>query len=125
MKDVLKDLHASLAQPGHNKVLTLEGKIKYVDEDSADMMLEKAAFNNKHIVFEVDKDGKRSFFFKESDAECREKAFLLRRTDELACRFFQSAALASLSHKRKGWSGNRCIPDSREFQAVDVRPVSQ
>lgn len=62
MKDVLKDFRASLAQPGHSKVLTLEGKIKYVDENSAEMVLEKAVFNKKHIVFEVDKDGKRSFF---------------------------------------------------------------
>jgi AAA15 family ATPase/GTPase len=73
MKDVLEELHASLAQPGHDKILRLEGKIKYVDEDSADMMLEKAVFNKKHIVFEVDKDGKRSFFPKNPTLSAEKK----------------------------------------------------
>jgi AAA15 family ATPase/GTPase len=73
IKDVLKELHASLAQPGRNKVLTLDGKIQYIDENSADMVLEKAVFNKKHIVFEVDKDGKKSFFPKNPNLSAEKK----------------------------------------------------
>lgn len=62
MKEILKALHSSLAQAGHQKILTLAGKIKYVDDASADMMLERAVFNNSHILFEVDSQGKTAFF---------------------------------------------------------------
>jgi predicted ATPase len=62
LNPVLQDLHPSLARPGHDKVLTLSGRIKYVDDDTADMVLEKAVFNRIHVVFEVDGAGKKSFF---------------------------------------------------------------
>jgi AAA15 family ATPase/GTPase len=62
MKDVLTKLHPSLAHTGHNKILTLDGRITYVDDNSADMVLEKTVFNKTHVVFEIDKEGKKSFF---------------------------------------------------------------
>jgi AAA15 family ATPase/GTPase len=65
MKDVLKELHPSLV-PGRanspKKVLTLNGKIVYVDDNSADIILQRAAFNSKHLVFEIDNAGRKSFF---------------------------------------------------------------
>jgi|GEM_PF-2181990 len=61
IKDVLKELHPSLVHAGHNKILTLDGRITYVDDNSADMVLEKAVFNRNHVVFEIDKEGKKSF----------------------------------------------------------------
>ena len=62
MNDVLGAFHHSLGKPGHKKILTLVGKIKYVDDDAADMQLERSVFVNKHVVFEVDKDGRQSLF---------------------------------------------------------------
>jgi AAA15 family ATPase/GTPase len=62
MKDVLTKLDASLLHAGHDKILTLEGRITYVDDTSAEMLLEKAAFNKKYVVFEIEKEGKKSFF---------------------------------------------------------------
>lgn len=62
LTEILKQLHTSLAKPGHNKVLGLEGRIKYVDDETADMVLERAAFNKHYVVFEVDGAGKKSFF---------------------------------------------------------------
>jgi hypothetical protein len=62
LEAVLRDLHASLARPGHNKFLKLTGRISYVDADSADMLLESAVFNNHHVVFEVDAAGKKNLF---------------------------------------------------------------
>jgi AAA15 family ATPase/GTPase len=62
MKDVLTKLHPSLAHAGHNKILTLDGRITYVDDNSAEMVLEKTVFNKTHVVFEIDKEGKKSFF---------------------------------------------------------------
>ncbi|MGA1984538.1 MAG: AAA family ATPase [Acidobacteriaceae bacterium] len=62
MEDVLKELHPSLVGTGHNRVLTLDGRITYVDDSSADMALERAVFNKKYVVFEIDKGGKKSFF---------------------------------------------------------------
>ena len=73
LMDVLKNLHAPLAKPGHKKVLTLSGRIKYVDEDTADMVLERAVFNEHHVLFEVDKDGKKSFFPKLPKLTAEEK----------------------------------------------------
>lgn len=57
LHDILKQLHRSLGIPtgqqgAHNKVLTLSGRITYVDEDTADFVLEKAVFNRVHLVFE-------------------------------------------------------------------------
>jgi AAA15 family ATPase/GTPase len=62
MRGVLEELHSSLVHAGHNVALTLDGRIVYVDDKSADMILDKAVFNKKHVVFEMDKDGKKSFF---------------------------------------------------------------
>jgi predicted ATPase len=65
IKDVLRELHPSL-EPGRTnspkKVLTLTGKIAYVDDNSADMILERAVFNNRRVVFEIDEDRRKSFF---------------------------------------------------------------
>jgi len=65
IKDVLRELHPSL-EPGRpsspKKVLTLNGKLSYVDDNSADMILENAVFNHRHVVFEIDEDGRKSFF---------------------------------------------------------------
>ncbi len=61
LKEILKELHPSLGRTGHDKVLTLSGKIGYVDEDTADMALERVVFNKSHVVFEVDGTGKKSF----------------------------------------------------------------
>jgi hypothetical protein len=62
LREVLVEFHPSLVETGHNRILTLSGKITYVDENSADMMLQRAVFNKKHIVFEIEKGNKRSFF---------------------------------------------------------------
>jgi hypothetical protein len=62
LKDTLKELHPSLAKPGHDKVLALTGRIKYVDDETADMVLERAVFNKSHVVFDVDGAGKKVFF---------------------------------------------------------------
>jgi AAA ATPase-like protein len=62
LKDTLRELHPSLARPGHNKVLALTGRIKYVDDETAEMVLERAVFNKSHVVFEVDGAGKKVFF---------------------------------------------------------------
>jgi predicted ATPase len=65
LRDVLGQLHTSLV-PGRansvKKVLTLHGKIAYVDDNSADMILQKAVFNGKYLAFEIDKEGRKSFF---------------------------------------------------------------
>jgi hypothetical protein len=57
LKDVLKSLKV-----GRKKVLTLTGRIKYVDEDTAYIFLELAVFNDRHVVFKIESSGKRSFF---------------------------------------------------------------
>jgi hypothetical protein len=62
LENVLVDLHKSLAPGKHQKALTLTGRIKYVDDTSADMVLESAVFNKRYVVFEVDRGGKKSFF---------------------------------------------------------------
>jgi hypothetical protein len=62
LKEILGQLHASLAKPGHNKILALSGRIKYVDDDTADIVLERAAFNKHYVVFETDGTGKKGFF---------------------------------------------------------------
>lgn len=62
LKEILGQLHTSLSKPGHNKVLALSGRIKYVDDDAADIALERAAFNKHYVVFEMDGAGKKSFF---------------------------------------------------------------
>ena len=62
LEKILKSLDPSLAPGKHRKELTLNGRIKYFDEASADMVLERAVFNKKYVVFEVDDDGKKSFF---------------------------------------------------------------
>jgi predicted ATPase len=73
LEDILKSLHKSLAQGQHQKALTLTGRIKYLDDSSADMVLERAVFNEKYVVFEVDRGGKKCFFpkLKEFGAEDR------------------------------------------------------
>jgi len=61
-KNVLKHLKPFLAEPGHNKILQLEGRIKYLDDDSAEMLLDRAVFNKYYVVFQMDSSGKRNFF---------------------------------------------------------------
>jgi len=61
MDTVLRRLHKSLAPGQHNKELTLTGRIKYIDDDSAEMVLERVVFNKRYVVFEGD-SGKKSFF---------------------------------------------------------------
>ena len=66
LREILTQLHNSLGKlskdGGHDKVLKLTGRIKYVDEDTADLVLERAVFNRTHVVFEIDVAGKRNFF---------------------------------------------------------------
>jgi len=62
LKNVLVGLHNSLALGNHQKLLTLTGRIKYFDDTSSDMVLERAVFNKWYVVFEVDRSGKKSFF---------------------------------------------------------------
>src|SRR6266704_6335808 len=66
LRETLKELHSSLGKlskdGGHDKVLKLTGRIKYVDEDTADFILENTVFNRTHVVFEMDAAGKRNFF---------------------------------------------------------------
>lgn len=62
LDDVLKRLHKSLAQGQHQKGLTLTGRIKYLDDASADMAMESAVFNQKYVVFEVNPNGHKNFF---------------------------------------------------------------
>src|SRR6266849_2765283 len=63
LREPLKQLKPYLAKPSYEKVLILDGKIRYFDDESADMLLDRAVFNNKdHVVFEVDESGKKSFF---------------------------------------------------------------
>ena len=77
LEKILKSLDQSLAPGKHRKELTLNGRIKYFDEASADMVLERAVFNKKYVVFEVDGDGKKSFFpkLKEFSTEDRVSYF--------------------------------------------------
>ena len=67
LKDVLKHLKV-----GRKKFLTLVGRIKYVDDESADMILERVVFNNRYVVFEGD-GGKKSFFPKVEKLSLQEK----------------------------------------------------
>lgn len=60
--DVLKLLKPFLAAKGHDKILQIDGRIKYLDDDSAEMVLERAVFNKHYAVFEIDKAGKKTFF---------------------------------------------------------------
>lgn len=62
LEATLKELHPSLGRPGHNKILGLKGRIRYVDDETANMVLERTDFNRHYIVFEVDRAGKKSFF---------------------------------------------------------------
>jgi AAA15 family ATPase/GTPase len=62
LDDVLKKLHKSLGQGQHQKELTINGKIKYFDDISADMVMESAVFNKKYIVFKVAPNGNKVFF---------------------------------------------------------------
>lgn len=62
LRPILKELHSSLGKPGHNKILVLSGRIRYVDDETADMVLESTVFHRHYVVFEVDKAGKKSFF---------------------------------------------------------------
>jgi predicted ATPase len=88
LKAILKDLHSSLAKPGHNKILALSGRIKYVDDDTADMVLEKAVFNKHYAVFEVDGAGKKSFFPKLSKLTAEQRlAYFEKLMDLLADSF--------------------------------------
>ncbi len=61
LNDVLRQF-PDLTKVGHHKILGLDGRIKYVDDNSADMVLERAVFNKKYVVFEVDQAGKKGFF---------------------------------------------------------------
>lgn len=56
LKDVLKYLKTQ-----NTKILTLSGRIRYVDNESADMILEHAVFNGRLVVYEADGE-KKSFF---------------------------------------------------------------
>ncbi|MCX5636532.1 MAG: AAA family ATPase, partial [Planctomycetota bacterium] len=49
LEDILKSLHKSLAQGQHQKALILTGRIKYFDDTSADMVLERAVFNKRYV----------------------------------------------------------------------------
>lgn len=61
-KKILKHLKPFLAEPGHNKILQLEGRIKYLDDDSAEMLMDRAVFNKRYVVFQMDSSGKKNFF---------------------------------------------------------------
>jgi predicted ATPase len=61
-KEVLKHLSPHLAKSEYDKILYLKGRIKYLDDDSAEMLLESALFNKRYVVFQMDGSGKRSFF---------------------------------------------------------------
>lgn len=79
--DVLTQLSADLGNPGHHKVLILNGRIKYVDDDTAEMLLERATFNNnRHVVFEAGEDGTKQFFPK---LKALDAAVRLRNFEEL------------------------------------------
>lgn len=77
LKNILVKLHQSLAPGKHRKELSLAGRIRYFDDNSADMILEHAVFNKRYVVFEVDCDGKKSFFpeIKKLNAENRVNYF--------------------------------------------------
>ena len=77
LNKILKRLHQSLAPGRHQKLLTLNGRFKYFDEASADMVLERAVFNKRYVVFELESDGKKSFFpmLEELSAEDRVNYF--------------------------------------------------
>jgi hypothetical protein len=62
MNDILEKLKPFLAQPGHDKILILNGRMTYIDDNAAEMVLDKAAFNKHYVVFEADAAGKKSFF---------------------------------------------------------------
>lgn len=62
MQEVLMDLNPSLANPDRDKVLSLTGKIRYVDDDNAEMLLDKVVIGRNNLVFEVDETGKKTFF---------------------------------------------------------------
>lgn len=61
-KEIMKHLKPFLAQAGHDKILQLDGRIKYIDEDSAEMLLERAVFNKHYVVFQRDGSNKTNFF---------------------------------------------------------------
>lgn len=61
LANILSQLSPHLAKPTYDKILTISGKIKYVDEDSAEMVLEGAKFGT-HVVFSTAAGGVKSFF---------------------------------------------------------------
>jgi AAA15 family ATPase/GTPase len=61
-REIMKHLKPFLAQAGHDKILQLNGRIKYIDDDSAEMLLERAVFNKHYVVFQMDGSNKTSFF---------------------------------------------------------------
>lgn len=85
-----KPTQVFLLKNNHPKVLRLEGRITYRDENSADMLLQKAVFNGEYVVYTTDKAGKRDFFPTLADTGSEEK---LRQFDRLMDLLANSFAL--------------------------------
>ncbi len=80
----------SLLKKNRPKVLRLEGRITYRDENSANMVLQTAVFNREYIVYSSDRTGKRDFFPTVSETSSEEK---LRQFDQLMGLLANSFAL--------------------------------
>lgn len=61
-REIMEHLKPFLAKAGHDKILQLDGKIKYIDDDSAEMLLERAVFNKHYVVFQMAGSSKTGFF---------------------------------------------------------------
>lgn len=57
----LAKLAKHFAKPEYDKKLILSGKMKYLDDDTAEMVLESAKFNNE-VVFELGPAGAQAYF---------------------------------------------------------------
>jgi predicted ATPase len=62
MADVLEELNANLVKTDREKIVTLSGKISYVDEDNAEMVLGQVVIGKNNVIFQVDGGGKKAFF---------------------------------------------------------------
>ncbi|MGD0058901.1 MAG: AAA family ATPase [Verrucomicrobiia bacterium] len=60
--EILKLLNPALTKTGGKKIVLFDGRMKYRDENSAEMILDRVMFKSSDVVFEVEKSGKKTFF---------------------------------------------------------------
>jgi AAA ATPase domain len=74
LREVLGKLAKYLEEATRDKVLFVNGRIQYLDEDTAEMILDKVYFNNEsHVVFETGPGESKSFFPKLATMELAQR----------------------------------------------------